>query len=121
MLTIPFREQSFFREQIQLTGILYFLTFNWNALNEFWSMEIADSNEVTLIAGIKIVPDYPLLAAYSVNGQPAGEIICQNVVNAPDEIGRFGMSQKFELVYYEPNELETLINAAIAEDSNSEV
>ena len=121
MLVIPFREQSFFREQIQLTGVLYFLTFNWNALNEFWSMEIADSNEVTLIAGIKIVPDYPLLAAFSVPGQPSGEIVCQNVVNAPPVINRFDMSQKFELVYYEPLELEALINADIIEDSNSEI
>lgn len=109
MLIIPFREQSFFRQQIQLTGVLYFLTFTWNALNEFWIMDIANSDEEPLILGIKIVPDYPLLAAFTVEGMPQGEIICQNVVNSPDEITRFAMSQKFALVYYEPLELETLI------------
>lgn len=117
MLVIPFIEPSFWRQQIQLTGVLYFLTFNWNALNEFWVMDIADSNEVPLISGITIVPDYPLLAQFTVEGMPAGEIICQNVVNAPPVIGRFDMSQKFQLVYYEPLELENLIQ----EDLNSEI
>lgn len=110
MLAIPFREQSFFRQQIQLTGVLYFLTFTWNALNQYWVMDIANSNEVPLISGIKIVQDYPLLAAYTVDGMPPGEIICQNVVNSPDEIKRFSMSQNFVLVYYEPLEIESILD-----------
>ncbi len=109
MLIIPFREDSNFKEQIQLSGVLYFLEFTWNALNEFWTMDIYDLNEERVIIGIKIVPEYPLLAQYTVDGMPAGEIICHNVVNAPSEIERFDMNQMFALVYYEPLEIETLI------------
>lgn len=110
MQIIPFKEPAQWKEQIELDNILFFLAFKWNALNEFWVMDIYNSNEDPLIYGIKIVPNYPLLAAYSVFGQPPGEIICQNVVNAPNNIGRFDMSQKFELIYYFSGELETLID-----------
>ncbi|MEM0173064.1 MAG: hypothetical protein QXI16_00995 [Sulfolobaceae archaeon] len=96
--------------QIQLTGSLYFLEFRWNALNEFWVMDIFNNDEFPIIYGIKIVQDYPLLYQYTVEGLPPGEIICQNIVNAPSNIGRFDMSQKFLLVYYEPQEIEELLS-----------
>lgn len=106
MLIIPFRESSNFREQIQLSGTLFYLKFTWNALNEFWLMDIYNSNELPLILGVKIVPEYPLIYQFVVDGKPIGEIVCHNVVNAPSEIGRFDMNQKFALVYYEPGELQ---------------
>jgi hypothetical protein len=112
MLIIPFKEPSNWREQIELDQIIYILEFTWNALNEFWSMDIYSGNETPIILGIKIVPNYPLLAAFSAEGQPPGQIICQNIVGAPDTIGRFDMSQKFELVYYADGELEALIAEA---------
>lgn len=94
--------------QITLEGEIFILEFTWNALNEFWSMDIYTRNEVPLIYGITIVPDYPLLSTYTVEGMPKGEIICQNIVNGDDIIRRYDMSQKFELVYYAENELEAL-------------
>lgn len=109
MLIIPFRDPAQWTMQIELSQVIYFLTFTWNALNEFWTMDIANRDQIPVLIGIKIVPSYPLLSPYSVEGQPIGQIICQNIVNAPSNIGRFDMSQKFELVYYEPGELEALI------------
>ncbi len=111
MLIIPFNDAGSWREQIQLDNIIYFLNFTWNALNEFWVMDIYNRNEEPLILGIKIVPNYPLLAQFTVQGMPPGEIICQNIVNTPDEIKRFDIGQKFELVYYFEGELEALIEA----------
>lgn len=109
MLIIPFRDPAQWQEQIELTGVSFILVFTWNALNSFWGMDIYNRDEEPLILGIKIVPNYPLLQAYTVFGMPAGEIVCQNVVNAPQEIKRFDMAQKFQLVYYEPAELEALL------------
>ncbi len=108
MQIIPFQEASNWKMEIALTGEIFILWFKWNALNKFWTMGIYDSNEIPLIIEIKIVPSYPLLLAYSVFGQPQGEIVCHNIVGTKDEIGRFDMSQKFELVYYEPEEIEAL-------------
>ena len=113
MLIIPFNNAGSWREQIQLDNVIYFLNFTWNALNEFWVMNILNRNEEPLILGIKIVPNYPLLSTYTVDGMPAGNIICQNIVNTPEEIKRFDIGQKFELVYYFEGELESLIEASI--------
>lgn len=108
MQIIPFKEPSNWREQIELDGVIFVLEFTWNALNEFWTMDIYNRDEIPLIYGIKIVPSYPLLAAYTVLGKPSGEIVCQNIVGGNDIIRRFDMNQNFELVYYSEGELEAI-------------
>lgn len=114
MQVIPFKEAAQWQEQIELEGVIFIFSFTWNALNEFWTMDIYNRDEDPLILGIKIVPNYPLLMPYTVFGKPAGEIVCQNIVNAPDTISRFDMSQKFELVYYAQGELEALLEVTRA-------
>jgi hypothetical protein len=108
MQIIPFKEPSRWQEQIELSGEIFVLEFTWNALNEFWGMTIYNRDKVPLIYGITIVPNFPLLAPFTVFGKPVGEIVCQNIVGGSDIIGRFDMSQKFELVYYEEGELEAI-------------
>lgn len=108
MEMIPFKEPACWSMQITLDRIIYFLEFKWNALNEFWVMNILTSQKVPLILGIKIVPSYNLLAAYTVFGQPPGAIICQNIVDTVEGIGRFDMSQKFQLVYYTEAEVASI-------------
>lgn len=108
MQIIPFREPSYWTEQITLDNEIFILYFKWNALNEFWTMDILNGDESPIILGIKIVPNYNLLAAYTQPNQPKGDIICQNIVSNFGEIGRFDMSQKFELVYYDEGELNAL-------------
>lgn len=109
MQIIPFKDPSSWREQIQLTGSIYFLQFTWNALNEFWTMDVLDNGENRLLVGIKIVVNVSLLSSYASFGLPAGDIVCQNIVSSDDEIRRFDMSQKFLLIYYEPNEISQLL------------
>ena len=108
MLAIPFNQASNFKEQLLLDGELFVLEFTWNALNEFWVMDIYTREEDPILLGIKIVPNYPLLSAYSMPEKPKGEIICQNVVSDTGEIERFDIGQKFELIYYSQNEFEAL-------------
>lgn len=108
MQIIPFKEPSNWKEQIELDGVIFVLEFTWNALNEFWVMDIFNRDEIPIIYGIKIVPSYPLLAAFTVLDKPTGEIVCQNIVGGNDIIGRFDMAQKFELVYYSEGELEAI-------------
>lgn len=104
MLIIPFSDASSFKMQIQLTGEIFFLSFTWNALNEFFTLDISDVNDKPIISSVKIVPEYPLLYQFTTTGKPKGEIICKNIVKTPDEIERFDIGQKFDLVYYEPQE-----------------
>lgn len=108
MLIIPFKEPSFWREQIELSGTIFILEFKWNALNEFWVMNIYSSTNDPIILGVKIVPNYSLLDQYIVEGRPLGDIVCLNIVGSQDEISRFDMSQKFELIYLEVGELDAI-------------
>ena len=109
MLIIPFKEPSNWQMQIELTGQIFVMNFTWNALNEFWTMDILNRDDEPLLYGIKIVPNFLLLEPFTVIGKPLGQIICQNIVNSTDSISRFDMNQKFQLVYYEPGELESLL------------
>jgi len=113
MRIIPFKQPAQWQEQIELDREIFILNFTWNALNEFWAMDIYNRDEQPIILGIKIVPNFPLLEPYTVFEKPRGEIICQNIINAPDTISRFDMSQKFELVYYSPGELEKILSEII--------
>lgn len=109
MQIIPFKTPAFWQEQITLDNEIFILSFKWNALNEFWVMNILSRDEVPIILGIVIVPDYNLTAQYAaIPGMPKGDIICQNIINAPDTISRFDMSQKFELIYYAFGELDAI-------------
>jgi hypothetical protein len=117
MQTIPFYDSSQWKEQLTLTNELFIFWFKWNALNEFWTMDIYNASEDPVVLGIKIVPSYPLIGNYAVLGLPKGEIICQNIVGTPQEIGRFDMSQKFDLVYYEPGELEQIKSILLAQQA----
>lgn len=114
MQIIPFKEPSNWIEQIELSGVIFVLEFTWNALNEFWVMDIYNRNKEPIIYGIKIVPSFPLLASYTELEKPDGEIICQNIVGGNDIIGRFDMSQKFELIYYSEGELESIFVESIS-------
>lgn len=108
MFIIPFKEPSEWREQITLDGDIFILEFKWNALNEFWMMNIYDGQVNPIVLGIKLVPNYPLLSQYIKDGMPRGEIVCQNIVGSTDEISRFDMNQKFQLVYYTEAEVDAV-------------
>lgn len=108
MQIIPFKTPAEWSEQIELDGVQYIFNFSWNALNEFWAMDIYTAEELPIILGIKIVPNYNLTFQYSEPNQPQGDILCQNIVNTQEEIGRYDMSQKFELIYYSVGELDAL-------------
>jgi len=108
MQIIPFKEPASWREQIELDGDIFILEFAWNALNEFWTMSIYNRDLIPLLHGVKIVPNYPLLAQYVFTDKPKGEIICHNIVGGTNVIRRFDMSQRFELVYYSEGELEAI-------------
>jgi hypothetical protein len=108
MEIIPFKTPSQWREQITLGNIPYILRFKWNALNEFWSMDVLDGDENFIVVGVKIVTNWNLLEQYSMLEKPLGDIICQNIIGGNGKIQRYDMNSTTELIYYALNELEEL-------------
>lgn len=108
MQIIPFKEPAAWQAQITLTGVIFILSFKWNALNKYWVMNIYNRNSEPILLGVKIVTNYNLTAPFVVTGMPEGDIICQNILGNWNDIERFEMGQTNDLMYYEPNELETL-------------
>lgn len=111
MQIISFKEPGSWKAQITLSNIIYVLEFKWNALNEYWSMNIYDENEEPIIFGIKVVVNWNLTEQFVSARMPPGDIVCQNILGEWNKIIRFDMGEIAELFYYEEGEIETLIKA----------
>lgn len=108
MQIIPFREPAQWREQIELEGITYTLRFKWNAMNQFWSMDVLNGNDDPIVFGVKIVTNWNLLEQYSMDDKPKGDIVCQNIVGGMQKIDRDDMSTIAQLIYYAEGELASI-------------
>lgn len=103
---IPFKnDPSQWQEQINLDGQEYVLSFAWNALNEYWSMDILTRDLDPLVLGIKIVVNYNLTYPYRAEGITQGDIVCQNLIGGDAKIQRYDMGDVTQLVYYSLSEL----------------
>lgn len=111
MQLIPFKQPSQWRSAINLDNIQYNLSFRWNAMNEYWVMDITTSEDVPVIFGVKLVTNYNLLAQYSMDAKPPGDVVCQNIVGGWEPIRRYDMGQVDELVYYAQGELEAFLES----------
>ena len=104
MQIIPFKEPSQWQEQIELGSQTYVLSFSWNAMNEYWVMDILTRDLAPIILGIKIVANYNLTNQFSANGKPAGDIVCANIIGERGKIQRNDMGEIAELIYYAQGE-----------------
>lgn len=111
MQLIPFKLPSQWRCSINLDDVPYNMTFRWNAMNEYWVMDISTSEDLPIIFGVKIVANYNLLAQYSMDAKPQGNLLCQNIVGGWETIRRYDMGQVDELVYYGIGELESFLES----------
>ncbi len=100
MQIIPFKEPSQWQQQIELGSQTFVLSFSWNAMNEYWVMDILTRDLVPIILGIKVVANYDLTAQYVTNGKPNGDIVCENIIGGQGKIQRYDMGDVTELIYY---------------------
>lgn len=108
MFIIPFKEPGAWQAQIQLSGIIFILKFQWNALNEYWVMDIYNRNDEPVLLGVKVVANWNLTDQFVAIGMPPGDIVCLNVLGDWGKIRRFDMGDVAELFYYETGELDAI-------------
>lgn len=64
----PLYEDAYYSYDIDLEGEAYTLTFRWNPRMELYAMSIEDAEEEVVIQGVPLVPMFPLISQYVVEG-----------------------------------------------------
>ena len=72
---------------IQLAGVIYYLTLRWNIEAEAWNLDIADQDRQPLLNGLLVVTGLDLLGQYAYMGF-GGMLIAQTDAN-PDAVPTF--------------------------------
>lgn len=106
MQIIPSKQDSQYRQQVDLNGETFILAYQWNALNEYWSLNIFNGSLEPIALGLKIVTQWNLTEQIVQTGMPNGDILCQNIVGGFEKIQRNDMGQTNELVFYAEGELD---------------
>lgn len=89
---------------------LYYVIMDWNETGQYWEMGIRNYAYQTLVDGICVAPNYPLLKQFQYPDLPPGDLQCVNVkdVNGPPDRDGFTSGQ-FQMIY--ATFLETLTYA----------
>jgi len=74
MISLPVLDANDSILEVDLEGNTYFLRMSWNSEGEFWVLSIEDYDNNTILAGVRVVPDTPLLGMFHHLMVPPGEL-----------------------------------------------
>ena len=95
--------------QITLDSEIFRFTFDWNTSYEFWTLSIADFAGTILLAGMKVVINYPLIRRYGSAVLPKGEIVAVDTTGKLQRIGRDDLGVSVQLVYVPRDEYDAIV------------
>ena len=105
MIIIPTLQTASARYTVSFpaNSVTFYLTFYWSTREAAWYLDISDSGNNPLINGVKIVPDYLLLAQYpNIRNLLGGDFCCIDQSNSPStsnlNFTTFGVRYFFEYV-----------------------
>lgn len=99
--------ESQYSQTTTLEGRDYELTFSWFERGDRWYLDIA-SDGVTLLAGLKIVADWPLLRLRTSELLPPGELIALDMTGNGRDPNLRDLGERVKLFYIESEDLEAL-------------
>lgn len=108
MVTIPFSGNASFSQEVTLDGVAYRFQFSWNVRGNFWSMTIMDRDLNVLVAGVKIVLSYELIADWVGRSLPPGELYAIDTTSELLAIGRDDMGDLVTLGYVPEAEVDAI-------------
>ena len=89
-----------------LDEVLFYIVLDWNESGQYWTMAIRNSAYATLIDGIAVVPNYPLMYQFRYEDMPAGTLIVGTSKYTNGHIPRDGFkTKKYELIYFTEQDL----------------
>lgn len=72
---IPMKDYPDYSEELLFNGEPYIVRFRWNSRAKFWVMSVSLRDGTVIVAGMKIVINFPLNIRYSSPLLPAGAFI----------------------------------------------
>lgn len=94
----------------RLEGSDYNLRFMWNQREERWYMTISTDAGELLAAGVKIIPNWPLLRYYQWDRRlPQGTLMAMDLTNdgSPPGLSDFAIDKRVTLTYFPVGTLPT--------------
>lgn len=74
-----------FEQRVELDGVVYVLTFHWNARMGLWTLDCGSPGEDVSVAGVTVVANRFLLARYHhLDGAPPGELMALDPTELAD-------------------------------------
>lgn len=105
MIEVPVLDTNDSLLEIELSGATYFLRMSWNSEGEFWVLGVEDYAHTLILAGLRVVPNSPLLARWQNLAVPAGELYAVLMDDTRQEINRTDFADgTASLIYLEPGE-----------------
>ena len=98
---VPTQVNPIYNMTVSFDGTPYGLSFVYSEREACYHMHISDSSGNLLVAGIKLLAQWPLLHKYAVAGLPSGEIIIMsNTADpGPPDVGELGDGLAFTMYY----------------------
>ncbi len=110
MQTIQLPNLNDFVVAVTLDGTPFRLHLAWNDRAGLWTLEIRDAANVPIVAGVRCVPNWPLLRQYRRPQLPPGELVCVSQSDKTVAIGRQDfVTGKIKLVYVPEVEVDGAI------------
>ena len=75
----PFPDEPLVTQTTTMDGKDYILTFDWVGREQKWYLKIADADNNTIMAGIKLVPNLKLLRTNASPARPPGDLVLLTV------------------------------------------
>lgn len=109
MQEITFADANDLVFKATMDGTKYKLRMLWNSSGGYWTLSIRSESGTSLLEGIKIVPNYPLLRQYHRPNVPPGELM---VITQDDTLASIGRNDfansKVVLVYVTEDEVNAI-------------
>lgn len=105
MIKIPLIDANDFVVEAELDDVTYYLQFAWNNEANYWSLSIENANNESILSGLRIVTNWPLLFKYQHLSLPKGDLIAVSLDKRKTDIGRNDFVDNIvELVYISQTE-----------------
>lgn len=92
-------------QQVQFDGVTYGIRMHWNEREGAWYLDLLDAADDVIIAGRKLVADWPLLHRCVDARKPPGQIYCIDKSGRGEDPGFDDIDDRVVLLYYDAQEL----------------